>query len=130
MLDNPNSNVALVQRSYSTLELYLKANKTLYPRSNPREVSIIIIRVLILLHARLNLSKGFPTHKGNCEKYFVNFSYGCEPEIQLELHNLVLKLIAFPVKYVRFRYLRSTIVYSISLGTLSTNSTLGLESTS
>ena len=130
MLDNSNSNITFVRRSYSTLELYFKANKTLYLSSNPCEVPTIIVRVLVLLYARLNLSKGFPTHKRNCEKYFIDFAYGCEPEVQLKLYDLVLKLIAFPVEHVRLRYLKSTIVYSVTLGTLSTSGTLGLGSTS
>ena len=130
MLDNPNSNVTFVRRSYSAPELRLKANKALYLSSNPCEVPIIVVRVLVLLHARFNLSQGLFTHKCNCEKYFIDFAYRCEPEVQLKLYNLVLKFITLPVEYVRLRYLRSTIVYSVSLGTLSTNSTLGLESTS
>ena len=81
MLDNSNSNVTLIRRSYSTLELYLKTDKALYLGSNPCKVPIIVIRVLILLYARLNLSKGLSAYKGNCEKYFIDFAYGCEPEV-------------------------------------------------
>ena len=81
MLDNPNSNVAFVRGSYSTLELYFKTNKALYLGSNPCEIPIIIVRVLIFLHARLNLSQGLPAYKRDCEEYFVNFAYGCEPEV-------------------------------------------------
>ena len=130
MLDNPNSNVAFIWRSYSTLELYLKTNKALYLYSDPSEVPIIIIRVLVLLYTRFNLSKGLSSHKSDSEKHFVDFAYGREPEVQLELYNLVLKFVSFPVKYIRLRYLRSTIVYSMSLDTLSTSGTLGLGSTS
>ena len=81
MLDNPNSNVTLIRRSYSTLELRFKTNKALYLGSNPCEVPIIIVRVLVFLYARLNLSKGFPAYKRNCEKYFIDFAYRRELEV-------------------------------------------------
>ena len=79
-------------------------NKALYLGSNPSEVPVIIVRVLILLYVRLNLAKGFPTHKRDYEKYLINFAYRRKPKIQLKLYNLVLKLVAFPVVYVRLRY--------------------------
>ena len=100
MLDNSNSNIALVRRSYSATELRFKTNKALYLSGNLCEVPIIIIRVLVLLYARLNLSKGLSPHKGDCKEHFVDFAYGGELEVQLELHDLVFKLVAFPVEYV------------------------------
>ena len=105
-----------------------KANKAFYLYYNSCKIVVVVVVILVLLNTRLNPSLGFPTHENNCEENLVGFSYWYESEVQLKLHQLIFKLVSFTVVYVGLCDLESlVIVYGWLSGTLSTDSTLGLE---
>ena len=81
MLNNPNSNITFIRGFYSTPELSFKTDKALYLYSNSCEVPIIIVRVLVFFHTRLNLSQGLSTYKRDSEKHLIDFPYRRKPEV-------------------------------------------------